>query len=120
MHGIDGLDEITITGKTFVAEAVGGTVTTFEIEPENFGMSRSSMSHLRGGDAAENAEIIRAVLSGERRDEARSLVIMNAAAALRVGGMTENLRSAVPLAAQSIDSGAAASKLNRLIQTTNT
>ena len=86
VHGMDGLDEVTIAEKTFVAEAHDGEVTTFDIEPEDFGLERAPLDDLRGGDPEANARIIRAVLAGERRDAARSLVLANAAAALVVGG----------------------------------
>jgi anthranilate phosphoribosyltransferase len=119
VHGSDGLDEITLAGKSFVAEAHNGSVKSFEITPEDFGLSRSSLDHLRGGDDAANAEIIRAVLGGRRRDEARGLVIINAAAALFVGGISEDLKAAASLAAQSIDGGVALEKLNCLIRETN-
>jgi anthranilate phosphoribosyltransferase len=87
VHGADGLDEVTISNKTFVAEASNGDVRTLEIEPEEFGFKRGTLDDLRGGDAEGNAAIIRSVLSGGRRDEARSLVVVNAAAALYVGGL---------------------------------
>ena len=119
VHGEDGLDEITLTGKTFVAEAQNGTVRKFEIGPEDFGLQISSLDHLRGGDAAANARVIREVLSGARRDEARDLVVANAAAALMVGGVVDDLREAAQLAEKSIDSGAAQMKLEQLIQATN-
>src|SRR5882672_1485507 len=91
VHGEDGLDEITLAGKTFVAEAHHGEVKTFEITPEGFGLFRGVLDHLRGGDAKANARIIRDVLSGERHDEARALVVANAAAALFVGGRAQAL-----------------------------
>jgi anthranilate phosphoribosyltransferase len=119
VHGSDGLDEITITGKTFVAEARNDQVTTFEIGPEEFGLSQGSLEHLRGGDAAENAKIIRQVFSRTRDDEARSLVIMTAAAALMLGGKSSTLEAAARLAADAIDSGAATAKLELLIKATN-
>lgn len=121
VHGSDGLDELTLAGKSFIAEAGrGGGVRTFEIEPEDFGLERAgALEHLRGGDAETNARIISGVLRGERRDEARSLVVMNAAAALFVGGAARDLSTAARLAEQSIDTGAAHYKLNRLIELTN-
>lgn len=119
VHGEDGLDEITLNGKTFVAEAHEGKVRTFEITPEDFGLPRATLADLRGRDAEGNAAIIRAVLSGERRDEARSLVVINAAAALFVGGKANSLKEAAQLAEASIDSGAAIEKLERLIEATN-
>jgi anthranilate phosphoribosyltransferase len=119
VHGEDGLDEITVATRTFVAEALGGTVRTFEIEPKLFGLWRGTLEQLRGGDAETNAQIIREVLSGKRRDEARALVIANAAAALVVGGLKRELREAAQMAENSIDSGAARGKLDRLVEATN-
>ena len=119
VHGEDGLDEITLAGKTFVAEAQDRMVRSFEIAPQDFGLAESSLDHLRGGDAEANAQIIRDVLSGKRRDEARALIVMNAAAALFVGGKTESLLDAARLAEESIDSGAAQTKLAHLIEATN-
>jgi len=119
VHGEDGLDEITLAGKTFVAEAQDRMVRSFEIAPQDFGLAESSLDHLRGGDAEANAQIIRDVLSGKRRDEARALSVMNAAAALFVGGKTESLLDAARLAEESIDSGAAQTKLAHLIEATN-
>jgi len=114
VHGEDGLDEITLSGKTFVAEANGGSVKTFEIDPTSFGLHKSSLDHLRGGDAESNARILREVFDGQRRDEARSLVVMNAAAALVIGGIAADLKTAATLAADAIDSGAALNKLELL------
>ena len=119
VHGADGLDEITIADKTFVAEASDGGVRNFEIEPSDFGFARAGLDRLRGGDAEDNAAIIRAVLSGVRRDEARTLVIVNAAAALHVGGVANDLREGARLAAESIDEGAAMVKLQGLVEATN-
>jgi anthranilate phosphoribosyltransferase len=119
VHGSDGLDEVTLAGPTFVAEAHEGRVKTFEIAPEDFGYEQTELAHLRGGDAEENARIIRAVLDGTRRDAARSLVVANAAAALLVGGEAEDLRAAARLAEKSIDSGAALAKLEQLVKATN-
>ena len=119
VHGEDGLDEITLAGKTHVAEAHDGSVKTFEISPQDFGLSESSLDHLRGGDAEANALIIRDVLSLERRDEARALIVINAAAALFVGGKAETLIEAARLAEDSIDNGAAGMKLEQLVRATN-
>jgi len=114
VHGEDGLDEITLAGKTFVAEASDGSVRTFEIEPESFGLDRASLDHLRGGDAEANARIIQTVFDGTRKDEARSLVVMTAAAALVVGEIADDLRAAARMAAKAIDSGAAWEKVELL------
>lgn len=119
VHGEDGLDEITLAGKTFVAEAQNGAVKTFEISPRDFGMAEGALDNLRGGDAEMNASVIRKVLGGERRDEARALVVVNAAAALFVGGRANTLDEAARLAAESIDSGAAEKKLKELVRATN-
>lgn len=113
VHGLDGLDEITITGKTRIAEAREGSVRSFEIEPEEFGFPRASLEEISGGNATENAAIIRAVLGGEKSPR-RDVVLLNAAAALVAAGKAEHLAAAVPLAAGSIDSGAAARKLAAL------
>lgn len=119
VHGEDGLDEITLAGKTQVAEAQGGEVKTLEIGPQDFGFEVGAIEHLRGGDAEANAEIVSAVLAGERRDEARALVIMNAAAALFLGGAAADLREGAKLAAEAIDSGEARRKLKLLIEATS-
>ncbi len=119
VHGFDGLDEITLADKTTVAEASNGSVRTFEIEPEDFGLRRGSLEALRGGDAADSARTIRKVLEGERRDEARDLVVINAAAGLFVGGMAADLVEARRQAEKSIDEGAAHAKLDELVKATN-
>ncbi len=119
VHGEDGLDEITLAQSTIVAEAYNKSVRTFEIAPEDFGFERTPITHLRGGDAETNAAVIRSVLDGSRRDEARALVVINAAAALFVGGAASDLYSAARLAEQSIDEGSARAKLERLIEVTN-
>ena len=114
VHGADGLDEVTITGTTFIAEAKNGEVHTFEIQPEDFGLERQTLEELPCGDAEANAAIITSVLSGKRRDAARGLVIANAAAALKVGGWAKDLREGAKLAAASVDDGAALKKLELL------
>ena len=119
VHGEDGLDEITLAGKTFVAEAYNGVVKTLVIAPRDFGLVEGALDHLRGGDAEANAQIIRAVLTGELGDAARGLVVINAAAALFVGGKAETLNEAARLAEESIDTGTALLKLEQLIRATN-
>jgi anthranilate phosphoribosyltransferase len=113
VHGLDGLDEITITGTTRVAEAREGSVRSYEVEPEEFGMARGTLQEIAGGDATENAAIIRAVLAGEKSPR-RNVVLLNAAAALVAAGRADRIADAIPLAAESIDSGAAAGKLAAL------
>jgi anthranilate phosphoribosyltransferase len=115
VHGLDGLDEITITGSTRVAEAREGSVRTYEVDPEEFGMKRATLADISGGDAAENAAIIREVLSGKKSPR-RDVVLLNSAAALVAAGRADHLADAIPVAAKSIDSGAAARKLDRLVR----
>jgi len=119
VHGLDGLDEITITGPTRIAEVREGSVRTYEVTPEEFGMKRAQLEDISGGDAAANAAIIRGILAGKKSPK-RDVVLLNAAAALVAAGKVEHLADAVPLAAQSIDSGAAAAKLETLVKFTNT
>jgi anthranilate phosphoribosyltransferase len=114
VHGLDGLDEITISSPTRIAELRDGKLRTFEITPEEFGLKRAPLSEISGGDAAANAEIIREVLSGKSSPR-RDVVLLNASAALVAAGFVNHLAEAVPLAAASIDSGAALKKLNALI-----
>ena len=119
VHGADGLDEISLTGETLVAEVYRNKLRFFKITPEDFGLQRAKTDHLKIDGAEESAKIIREVLANRRRDEARSLIILNAAAALIVGGVTDEPVHAARLAEQSIDSHSAQVKLERLIQTTN-
>ena len=119
VHGLDGLDEITITGTTRVAESREGSVRSYEVEPEEFGMERATLQDISGGDATENAAIIRAVLNGERSPR-RDVVLLNAAAALVAAGRADHIAEAVPIAAESIDSGTAAGKLAALARFTST
>ena len=118
VHGLDGLDEITITGPTRIAEVREGTIRTYEVTPEEFGMQRGTIDDISGGDAAANATIIRDILAG-KRSARRDVVLLNAAAALVAAGKADHLTDALPLASNSIDSGAAAEKLQRLMQFTN-
>ncbi|MGD0183104.1 MAG: anthranilate phosphoribosyltransferase [Terriglobales bacterium] len=118
VHGLDGLDEITITGPTRIAEVREGTIRTYEVTPEEFGMKRGTIDDISGGDAAANACIIRDILVGKRSPR-RDVVLLNAAAALVAAGKADHLTDALPLASKSIDSGAAAEKLHALVEFTN-
>ncbi|MGA9545046.1 MAG: anthranilate phosphoribosyltransferase [Candidatus Sulfotelmatobacter sp.] len=113
VHGLDGLDEITITGPTRVAEARDGTVRSYEVDPEEFGMKRATLAEISGGDAVENAAIVREVLSG-RKSPRRNVVVLNSAAAMVAAGRVDRLADGIPVAENSIDSGAAAAKLAAL------
>jgi anthranilate phosphoribosyltransferase len=113
VHGLDGLDEITITGPTRIAEAREGTVRSYEVEPEEFGLTRASLQEISGGDAAQNAAIIRNILNGEASPR-RDVVLLNTAAALVAAHRADTIVQAISTAARSIDSGAAAGKLQQL------
>ncbi len=123
VHGADGLDEITIADKTYVAAcSSAGDVETFTVSPEDFGLERQHLDGFRGKEPQENAQLIRAILQGVKTkttNAARDLVIINAAAALHLAGVASDLRYAASLARESIDSGRAASKLEALVQETN-
>jgi anthranilate phosphoribosyltransferase len=116
VHG-EGLDEITTTGTTHVAEWRDGGVRLFNITPEAVGLARAALADLRGGDPAENATALRALLDGATGPY-RDIVLMNAAAAFLVADKVETLREGVELAASSIDSGAARAALDKLIALT--
>jgi anthranilate phosphoribosyltransferase len=119
VRGEDGLDEITLDGKTVVHSASSEgpkDIDRFEIAPEDFGLRRASIDRLRGGSAGENAAIIRDVLEGGRKDEARDLVLINAAASLFIAGAANSLDGAVEMATRSIETGGALAKLNALRQ----
>ncbi len=122
VHGADGLDEVTITGDTFVAACSASTgVKTFTIAPEHFGLQRRSVDRCREGPI-ENARVTRAILDGEKTGDfgvARDLVVVNAAAALYLASVANDFQNAATMACESIDSGQAASKLETLIRETN-
>jgi anthranilate phosphoribosyltransferase len=118
VHGADGLDEITTTGSTTVAQLKDGAVTLFEVTPEDAGLPRARIEDLKGGDAQVNAAAIRALFDGERSPY-RDIVLINAAAALLVAGKAATLKDGVALAAEAIDRGAARDRLRRLVAITN-
>ncbi len=119
VHGADGLDEITITGATKVAEVRDGAVRVYSITPEQFGLQRAPLEAISGGDVCANAAIIRSILAGDRSPR-RDVVLLNAAAALVAAGRADSIKDAIPIAAYSIDSGDAAGKLELLVRFTNT
>jgi anthranilate phosphoribosyltransferase len=119
VHGLDGLDEITITGPTRIAEVREGKVRTYEVTPEKFGMNSARLEDISGGDAQTNAAIITEMLAGKKSPR-RDVVLLNAASALVAAGRADHLGDALPQAAKSIDSGAAAAKLKALVEFTNT
>jgi anthranilate phosphoribosyltransferase len=118
VHGHDGLDELTTTGATDVAEVRDGKVTVFEVTPADAGVQPAKLSDLKGGDAQFNAAAIREVLDG-RKTPLRDIAVLNAAAALIVAGLAANLTDGAAMAAHSIESGAAKLALERLAAITN-
>jgi anthranilate phosphoribosyltransferase len=118
VHGHDGLDEITITGPTRVAEVRDGRVRTYEVTPEEFGLKRAALADISGGDAQQNAEIVREVIGGNKSPR-RDVVLLNAAAALVAAGRGDSITETLPLAAESLDCGAARAKLEALVRFTN-
>ncbi len=118
VHGADGLDEITVTGPTIAAEVSDGAVTEREITPEDFGLSRHAPDGLLGGDAHLNARILKDVLSGEEKDAARDVILLNAGAAIYVSGKAKTVEVGVSLAEESIASGAAEKSLANFVRET--
>ncbi len=118
VHGSDGLDEITTTGPSTVAQLKDGAVTVFEIAPEDVGLPRATLEDLRGGDAQTNAAAIHALFDGAPGPY-RDIVLLNAAAALLVAGKADTLKDGVALAAAAIDNGGARERLRRLVAITN-
>jgi anthranilate phosphoribosyltransferase len=114
VHGEDGLDEITLTDRSRVCEVKNGTTDSFFISPEDIGMSRVKADDLGGGTAAENAGMLRGVLGGEKGPR-RNVVLMNSAAAMVAGNRAESFKEGLKKAEESIDSGAALDKLEKLI-----
>jgi anthranilate phosphoribosyltransferase len=118
VHGSDGLDEITGTGKTFAAEVKDGKVRIFDIHPEELGLKCCTADDLKGGDAAVNAEALRGVLNGTPSPY-RDVAVLNAGAGIVVAGKAATLADGVALANKSIDTGAAKQRLENLIRVSN-
>ncbi|MDH5678249.1 MAG: anthranilate phosphoribosyltransferase [Nitrospinota bacterium] len=115
VHGSDGLDEITITGHTTVSSFNNGIVENFTIQPEDYGLYPRSIDEIKGGDAVQNAAILRDVLSG-KKGAPRDVVLLNAAAAIMVSGKATTMHDGILMATESIDSGAAQAKLDKLVE----
>ncbi|MHA7772899.1 anthranilate phosphoribosyltransferase [Roseibium sp. M-1] len=118
VHGSDGMDEITTTGPTSVAELKDGTIRSFEISPEDAGLPLGDAAQLKGGQPSENAAALRAVLAGAK-NAYRDIVLFNAAASLIVADKVSNLRDGAAMAAECIDSGSAADTLEKLVAVSN-
>lgn len=118
VHGMDGLDEISITTETQVSELMGGEVKTYRIRPEDFGISRAKTKDLQGGEEATNKKIARDILNG-RPGPQRDVVLLNAGCAIYAGDLSEDIKEGIELARRSIDSGKALEKLQLLKEYTN-
>jgi anthranilate phosphoribosyltransferase len=118
VHGSDGLDEITLTGPTFVAALENGAIRSFEVSPEDVGLKRVAGEALKGGDPTANGVALKSVVDG-MPSPYRDVALLNAAAALVVAGGAKDLKEGLALSIQSIDGGAAAKRLQRLIEVSN-
>ena len=115
VHGSDGLDEITLSGETEIAEVKNGAFRLWRFSPEDVGMQRAPLSELQGGDADENAAILQAIFAGESGPR-RDIVLVNAAATLVTAGMARDIRSGIEHASKAIDSGATSKTLSALVE----
>ncbi len=118
VHGLEGLDEISLCGPTKVAELRDGKVTEYILEPEQMGFARCRLEELHGGNAEESAVIVKSVLRGDQGSP-RNVVLLNSGAALYVSGSAATLQDGIRLGAESIDSGRARQKLDQLVEMTN-
>ncbi len=118
VHGRDGLDEITTITPTDVSELIGGGIKAYEINPEDYGINLSKIDDLLGGDAAYNAKIAIGVLKGEKGPK-RDIVLLNAGCAIYIADIARDLREGIKMAEESIDSGKALGKLEKLKELTN-
>lgn len=118
-HGEDGLDEITITGRTFVSRVRDGQLENREFHPEDFGFKRAEIKDIRGGDSSENTRITMDILKGDNQGAARDIVLMNSAAGLMVSGKGYDIKEAVRAAKDAVNSGRALEKLIEIIKVTN-
>ena len=119
VYGLDGLDEISLLGKTRINELKDGRITTFEIVPEDFGMKSCTLEEIKTGTPEENAKTILGVFSGEITGPRRNAIVLNAAGALKVGGKATSFEEGILIAGNLIDSGAAYEKLNQLKEMSN-
>ncbi len=115
VHGEDGLDEITTTTSTHICEVRNGKILEYDLNPEEYGIANVAQDEISGSTPAENANILRAILSGKQQGPKRDIVLINSASSMIVSGKTDNWKDALTLASESIDSGKALEKLNQLI-----
>jgi anthranilate phosphoribosyltransferase len=118
VHATDRLDEITVTGKTQIAELKEGIVKTYQLDPADLGFKRRKLEELKGGNTKENAQILLSILRGEEREAKRDIAVLNAAAGILVSGGADDMKEAITRAEESIETRKALSKLNELIKFT--
>jgi anthranilate phosphoribosyltransferase len=118
VHGMDGMDEVTLTGPTRIGEICDGAVSLSTIEPEDFGLRRCTLADLQGGDASTNAAIVRDLLEGHPGPK-REVVLLNAAYALVAAGLAKDIEAGLVRARGVIDDGLAMAKLKGLVTLTN-
>lgn len=115
VHGMEGLDEISISNETRVSELSKGSVRTYSIRPEDFGMERGNIDEIKGGSREENARILKGILDGSIRGPKRDIVVLNAAAAITAGGEADSIKKGIKLSEESIDNMSALEKLESLV-----
>jgi len=118
VHGEEGLDEISISGKTYVEELIGNNIYKYEITPENFGLQSAPISSIQTENCQQNEKIILDILRG-KKGPARDVVVLNAGAAIKVSGKVDSLQEGIILAQKSIDQGSALQRLKKLIKVSN-
>ena len=119
VSGDNHMDEFNLAGTTTVGDIKDGKVTVFEVKPEDFGFKRCELADLQGGDGAANAQITKAILSGEERGAKSDVVLLNAGATLYIGGLAASIQDGIRLAAESIDSGKAQAVLEKMAALSN-
>jgi anthranilate phosphoribosyltransferase len=115
VHGVDGLDEISLMGETRIAEIKDGQIDYFTIAPEDFGMKRCTLADIRGGNPEYNAQVIRDIFAGKETGPKKNMLLLNAAGAFVVGGKASSLKEGVRIAEETINSGKAISKLEEIV-----
>lgn len=118
VHGHGGIDELSLSGPSKVAELKDGKITEYEISPEDTGLNKVAVSELTGGDSSQNARITMGILQGEK-GPARDVILLNSGAVIMISGLADNLRDGVQIAAETIDSGKAEKKLKDWIEVSN-
>jgi len=120
VHGADSLDELSVTGKTDIAELKNGVVKLHNLEPSNWGLKKWELNEIIGGSLEDNTKIVRSILSGEEKGAKREISVLNSAASILVANKANNYKEAVEMAEESIDSGNALKALNKVIKFTTT